>query len=314
MMEPWSSLPEVSWPVVLEPDPAADAALADAVDLPSGSALTLARLDTATGRIRAARWRGTGLYGFYPASTVKLITGVLLIEALHGLNIPLDASAALGDEPPQPLRPLLADMIRESGNDSFNTLAEIVGFAETHAALRNWGCVKALVRRNFARPRYNHSRAVTLLAPSGQTLGVLPPRPPVDLPLNDSHNTGRPDGGDGQSNWFCTDDFIRVLAATFAGPYRRRPGYAALADDLAHTNQCFPREGLAEIGRYAIWNKPGWWPDDLANSDLCYICDIASGCHYFLGIHCRSTVEDARPLMAAAARDAMKAAGVMLGR
>ncbi len=81
------SLPTASTPIVLlEGGATAESqAVLDAIEMPSGSALTIASIDR-VGGIRAIRWRDSGDVGFYPASTVKLATALMTLRQVAGLD------------------------------------------------------------------------------------------------------------------------------------------------------------------------------------------------------------------------------------
>ncbi len=289
---PWGHVCDVQLPVVL--NRLKSAVLDDLFDLPEHSALTLARVDPNTGRIDSVDWRQTGERGFYPASTVKLVTAAMTLKLLDERQIPIDAVVQVGDEPAMTFRELLAETIVHSGNDTFNTLAECVGFAESHAQLQSWGVVKFLLRRHFKNPRYNHSRLVRILNPDGSVRCEISPRPAVPIPLHDGNGLAIHNP---ESNWACTDDLVRIFAAILFGPTRRCRYFRELIGWCGMTNRCHVRQGLrrltaghADHPGFVILNKPGWWEPDLANIDLAYIHDCRAGTHYLLAIYFHGTV------------------------
>jgi len=282
-LRPWLSLPRLHPPVALRDSAASIDAL---FDMPAGSAVTLAQV-AGDGRVVATRWRGTGETGFYPASTIKWITGALTVELLHERRWPIDSVLHLGDDKPRTFRDLLLAMLAASDNDAFNTLQETVGFARTHDWLRRWGVRHGLIRRHFRRPRYNHSRAARVVTPAGQA-HTLPARPAADIPRSADRRPaplGNPD-----ANYFTTDDLIRVGVASLAGPTRDAKDFDLLTAGLAWTNQCDVREGVARAPgppAFVVLNKPGWWPPDGANSELCYLYDARGRRHFFLAVYCQ---------------------------
>ncbi len=284
--QPWKGGPVVPMPIVLidaKPSPALDA-----IEMPAGSAMTIARVGS-DGTVHAARWRESGTVGFYPASTVKLATAVGVLRHLDrvGVDLPLKAwrvslqGDPLTGETPQPVATLLRDMIADSDNAAFNTLQEFVGFAETHAMLTRFGCEKLTIRRHFTRPHWNHSRPVTLLADDATI--AWPARPAPDLPPN--ADPAHPAAGGGEANWACSDDLVRLLAATFFTETRGLRGFDALAQAMAETNEPFVERGLTHLNGLHVWNKPGWWPGDGAFVDAAYVFDATSGQHYLIGLY-----------------------------
>ncbi|MFN3168202.1 MAG: serine hydrolase [Phycisphaeraceae bacterium] len=274
-------------------------------DLPDGSALTLARIDPQTGDLLCARWNNTGSLGFYPASTIKWNTAFLALGVMREHDLSLDHVIQVGDDPPRSLRDLIAGMLVMSDNQAFNALQETVGFRETYDWMRSIGCADSLVRRHFTRPHWNHSRAVRVWSPQGAELRPIAARPAVDMPLNGDPAPGSPR----ESNWFTTDDLIRCGAATLMQAGRGDPGFVFVTDQLAYTNQCYVREGLWRVTAalpsrpgYVSLNKPGWWPPDGANSELCYVYDVQRGGHYLLAVYVQGTNEDARVAMGDAAQ------------
>ncbi len=273
-------------------------------ELPAGSALTLARIDPDTGDLYCARWRDTGRFGFYPASTIKWNTAFLMLDVMQERGLSLDHAMQVGDDPPRTLRDLLAGMLVMSDNDAFNTLQEAVGFKETYDWMRAIGCSDSLVRRHFTRPHWNHSRVVRVWSPAGEELEPIAERPAVDIPLNSDPAPG----SKRESNWFTADDFIRCGAATLMAGDRTDPRFVFVTDQLAYTNQCYVREGLWRVttalpGRpgFVVLNKPGWWPGDGANCELCYIYDVQRGGHYLLAVYVQGTNEQAQAAMSGAA-------------
>ncbi|MEM6314309.1 MAG: serine hydrolase, partial [Planctomycetota bacterium] len=196
----------------------------------------------------------------------------------------------------------LTVMIRDSGNEEFNTLQESVGFAETDAWLKSIGVETGVIRRHFTRPHWNSSRPVRLWNAAGTLVADLPQRPSVDFP---------PNAAGGRSNWFTTDDLIRVMAAVMQGPTRGKPGFDVLAEALRNSTGKFVGDRLPQ--RYAVYNKVGWWPPDGAYSDIAYIHDVEADAHFYLAVFCRSVVEDEdyeptvpREIMGSAAQQLME--------
>lgn len=296
--QPWTDLPTNEPPFLMNDggDTAAQAII-DALDLPAGSAITIARVDPAGGTLYALRYNDTGDLGFYPASTVKLATALMTLRQVNELDadVPFDQWRVQleGDElttEPQPLAKLLRDMIADSSNEAFNTLQEIAGFDVTHQYLQSLGVEKLLIRRHFTRPHWNHSRDAVLIA--GDKRFELGARPAVDIPLN--ADTANPTSGNGESNWASTDDLVRLVAATFLTDNRKLPGFDILADALRQTNEPFVGRGLRELGDFVVYEKPGWWPDDEANVSAAYVYDARLDRHYFVGVHYKGTLEAAQ--------------------
>ncbi|MEM6853338.1 MAG: serine hydrolase, partial [Planctomycetota bacterium] len=136
LLEPWLALPRIESTVRLI-DSGAD--LDGLFDMPDGSTLTVASVDMATGDLHTARWRGTGDVGFYPASTIKWITAAMAVAWMDQHDMSPETVIQLGDERPATMRELILSSLMMSDNDAFNTLQESVGFAETYAAMKNWG-------------------------------------------------------------------------------------------------------------------------------------------------------------------------------
>jgi hypothetical protein len=187
-------------------------------------------------------------------------------------------------------RELLGETIVFSGNDTFNTLQECVGFGETYAEMKRWGVTKARIRRHFRVPRYNSSREVTVLSADGTTLLRLPPRPGVDIPIHDCN--GHTDRHNPESNWYCTDDLVRTMAAVLWGPTRGCRFFNELTTWMGFTNQCRLRDGLRELTAsdpshpaFVILNKPGWWEPDHANVEMGYVYDNQQRRHYLVGLY-----------------------------
>ena len=289
---PWAKLPDIAFPVEL-PDAGTSGALDHGLDLPAGSALTVARVDPATGELSAVRYDRTGESGFYPASTVKLTTANVLVQQLRELGITVLHDVEVGEGPRQNVGKLLADMIKVSDNDAFNDLAEVVGFREMRAAMDEWGALGSTIRRHFKRPRSNNSPEIRFYDPEGDLVRTLKPRPGVDMPLNTAG---------GESNRFTTDDLVRVLAATFQGPARDAPAFGILASAMRDTNERYVGRGLDRAGgRYVSYDKPGWWPPDGNNVDMAYVYDTKTNQHYYVGAYFQGNYEDAQTGMADAA-------------
>ena len=307
-VDPWFELPRLDLPIVLEPS---GLDLRSLIELPEGSALTLAELQTdeSHGRPRlvAARYGQTGGQIFYPASTIKWITAAIAVEWMqrHGLNP--ETVIQVGDDRPATLRELILASLVMSDNDAFNALQEAVGFAHTHAVLRSWGVVDGLIRRHFTRPHWNHSRPVTLHPPGGPSR-TLAARPAVDLPL--SRDPRPAPLGNPEANAFTTDDLVRVAAATLTGPTRDCPSFPLLTAGLAWTNQNYLRRGLtrltaqhADRPAFVTLQKPGWWPPDGANSELAYIYDVRRRRHCFLAVYIQGGIDQAEAAMGQVAHD-----------
>ncbi|MEM8875015.1 MAG: serine hydrolase [Planctomycetota bacterium] len=271
-MAPWNNLPPADRPIELVNLDTSDA-LDDDLQLPPGSTLTIAKV--VEGHLHTHHWQDTGERGFYPASTVKLITAVVLLDQLDALGVSVDGDIQLGDEPRKSIRETLVVMIRDSGNDEFNTLQESVGFAETDAWLKSVGCETGVIRRHFTRPHWNSSRPVKVWNADGRLATELPERPGVDFPLN---------AAGGESNWFTTDDLVRVMAATMLGGVREKPGFDVLAESLRVSGGKFLGAQLPP--RYSVYSKVGWWPPDGAYSDVAYIHDTRTDSHYFIAAYC----------------------------
>ncbi len=298
---PWLGLPRLDGAPTLV---GVDASLDGLFDMPEGSAMTVARVDPATGRLLTARWRDTGDLGFYPASTVKWVTAAMTLELMQAHDMRLDTVLQVGDDPPRSMRDLLAGMIVMSDNQAFNTLQEAVGFGETYERMKSWGCTKAMIRRHFTRPHWSHSREVRI-HDGGRLAATIAPRPAPDIPLNADPN---PEGNP-ESNWFTTDDLVRCAAAMMMGPTRDRPHFDELCAHLGYTNQGFIRDGLAKLTAqrddrpaFVTLNKPGWWPGDGANVDLAYVYDVNRREHYLIGLYVQGTLEEAKAVMAEASR------------
>jgi hypothetical protein len=269
--------------------------LDELIDMPEHSALTLARIAPETARIDSVSWRQTGLRGFYPASTVKLPVAAMVLQLLDENRLPIDAVVELGDEPAMTFRELLAETLVFSGNDTFNTLAEFVGFARMQRELQAWGTEKFLLRRHFKNPRYNSSRSARVFNPDGSLAWEIAPRPAVDVPIHDGNGF---DFHNPESNWACTDDLVRLMAAILFGPTRLRRYFPQLTGWCGMTNQCFPRQGLRQLTAldpahpgFVILNKPGWWEPDQANVDISYVYDCSSKAHYLLGLYFHGTMQ-----------------------
>ena len=301
---PWTRLPRTAGVSTLKDARSADSEVLDAaVDLPAGSALTVAEV-AADGSLVAARWRGTGETLFYPASTIKWTTGALAVALMDEHNLPPEAVLCVGDRPAATLRDLVLSMLQASDNDAFNTLHEWVGTAETHAAMRAWGCTHAIVRRHFMNPRFTGSPACVARRPDGSEV-AFDAKPKVDMPLS----TDRPPpDGNPEANAFTTDDLVRVGAATLMGLTRDAAAFGLFTAGLSWTCQAYVRTGLARLTAnlpghpgFVVLNKPGWWPPDGANSELNYIHDVSNDRHFFLGVYCQDTKKEAESGMAAAA-------------
>lgn len=306
--KPWTLPADVAFPISLNKTSSPE--LDRLVSMPEGSALTVSRIGL-DGSISSVEWRGTGEWGFYPASTVKLVTAAMTLEFLERYELPIDSVACVGDDTPMTFRELLSEMIVVSGNETFNTLQECVGFAETYREMQRWGVTKARIRRHFRVPRYNHSREVRVLGPGGKELLRLQPRPAVEIPLHDGNGEG---GGQGihnlESNWWCSDDLVRAMAAIMFGPTRRRRHFEDLVGWCSFTNQCRIREGLRELTAqksthpsFVVLNKPGWWEPDLANVEMGYVYDVERSAHYVVGIYFHGTMAQSEPGMREAARE-----------
>ena len=303
LLEPWLALPRIDSPVRLV-DSGAD--LDGLFDMPDGSTLTVASVAPATGDLHTARWRGTGDVGFYPASTIKWITAAMAVAWMDQHDMSPETVIQLGDERPATMRELILSSLMMSDNDAFNTLQESVGFAETYAAMKNWGVQHSMIRRHFTRPHWNHSRPIRVTHPDGQTAEIAE-RPAVDIPLN---LDPRPAPlGNPESNYFTSDDFVVCGAATLMGPTRDATYFPLLTQGLSWSNQNYVREGLTQLTgeldsrpAFATLAKPGWWPPDGANSELAYIYDATQDRHYFLAVYAQGTNDEARVEMNKAAR------------
>lgn len=296
--QPWTDLPTDEPPFLVNDggDTAAQAII-DSLEMPAGSAITIARVDPANGTLYALRYKNTGDLGFYPASTVKLATALMTLRQVNELDadVPFDQwQVQLKDDEltsePQPVAKLLRDMIADSSNEAFNTLQEVAGFAETHEYLQSLGVEKLLIRRHFTRPHWNHSRAAVLM--NGDERIELAARPAAEIPLN--ADTSDPASGDGESNWASTDDLVRLVAATFLTENRELPGFDVLVDALKTTNEPFVGRGLKDLGDFVVYEKPGWWPDDEANVSAAYVYDAKRDRHYFVGVHYKGSLEAAQ--------------------
>lgn len=305
--EPWEQLPEIDGPPLLR---RSGWALDDLFELPSGSACTLAEVDS-TGTLWTAEWKCSGERGFYPASTVKWITGALVIERLAQYGLELDTVLDVAGEEPRSFRELLLAMLASSDNHAFNLLHEAVGTQETNAWLRECGCTHALVRRHFTRPHYTGSRHCRVWG-GGEVVADWPSRPEVELPLNDDRRP--PPLGNRQQNWMTTDDLVRIASAALMGRMRHQPGFDLFIAGLAWTNSCHVRTGLGRLtaGRpdrptFAVWNKPGSWPPDGANAEVAYIYDAKRDRHLFFAVYVQGTEVEAAKAIASAAEAAVDA-------
>ena len=300
---PWLDVSQRKLPIVLLDGgaTAASQAVFDQIDMPPGSAMTIAKLDPADGGVRAVRWRDSGDAGFYPASTVKLATALMTLRQLHDRepDRPFESwRVSLAGEEPTQVEALLRDMIADSDNDAFNTLQEVAGFAETAAFLKDIGADTLAIRRHFTRPHWNHSRPATLSADDGLSV-ELPARPAPDLPMN---------AAGGESNWASTDDFVRLLAATFVTSNRDLPGFGDLADAMRDNNEPFVGRGLAELGDFQVWGKPGWWPPDGNFVDAAYVYDAREDAHYLVALHWQGPPDGDLDAARAAIADVVKQA------
>ncbi|MEQ9453987.1 MAG: serine hydrolase [Phycisphaeraceae bacterium] len=291
---PWLDLPDVAQPVELVN---ANVSIDDLVDLPVGSALTLARI-TPDGQLHTTRWRDTGRLGFYPASTIKWATVALTLELIDQHGWGLDTVIQIGDDPALSLRRLMASTIILSSNTGFCTLHELVGTRETHQAMQRWGIHDSVVRRHFKRPTYTQSRDIKVYN-YGQHTQTLEARPPFDAPDPPIH-TQPTSGGKGKSNWYTTDDLTRLAAATLAGPTRQTRFFNHFANWLALTNHCYVADGLAEVTAseparppFIVLNKPGWWPGSGSVLELGYIHDVNRQADYAFAIYHEGTLKDA---------------------
>ncbi len=249
----------------------------DAFELPAGSALTIARVDR-VGDVRALRWRDTGDVGFYPASTVKLATALMTLRQLRDLDadvLPEAWQVSLDGSPPANVMKLLRVMIADSDNEAFNTLQEVAGFAETSDFLKKIGCDTLTIRRHFTRPHWNYSRPAVLTRGDGTTVDIAA-RPAPDTPLN---------AAGGESNWSTTDDFVKLLAATFFTDARELPGFDVLAEAMRENNEPFIGRGLEPLGGFTTFGKPGWWPPDGNFVDAAYAYDAREDAHYLVSIY-----------------------------
>jgi len=301
--QPWTRMKPIDFPVVLHKrrSPVLD----ELIDLPGESSLSIARVDALTGKLDSVDWRGRGEWGFYPASSIKLITAAMTLAFLDRYQLPIDSVVKLGEDPPITFRELLAETIVFSGNETFNTLAEVVGFAETFQQTRQWDLVKLLIRRHFKNPRYNHSRQVIVYCASGSALLEIPPRPAVQIPFHDGNLQPNQNL---ESNWACTDDLVRAMAAILFGPSRNSRYFADLTGWCGMTNRCYFRDGLRKVTAeavhhpaFVILNKPGWWPDDRVNVDFGYIYDVSRSEHYLYAAYHHGTEESAGPSVSNAA-------------
>lgn len=291
---PWLSLPRLDAAAELND---AGPIFGGLFEMSPGSSLTLSRVVPETGWLHAARWNNTGDHGFYPASTIKWITGAMTLAWLDQHQLSATTVIQVGDDPPATVRDLMLDMLSFSGNHAFNTLQETVGLAETHAALRGWGVEQSVLRRFFVRPRRSNSRAIRVAPRTGEPFEIAA-RPEADIPLNPS-----PDGSR-ESNYFTTDDFVRAAAATLMGPTRDARYFPLLTQGLSWTNHCYTREGLARVTEaddrrpaFVVLNKPGWWPPDGETSELCYVYDIQQDAHYFLAASLKGPIAEARRML-----------------
>jgi hypothetical protein len=301
---PWQQVAEAVFPVEL--NLRRDAEFDALFDFPAGSACTVARVNAATGGLEALDWRGKGAWGFYPASIVKWVTCAMALGFLDRHGLPIDAVLHVGDDKAMTFRELLAETMVFSGNETFNTLQEAVGFAETYAEMRRWGVREARIRRHFRHPRYNHSRAVRVTDGRGRLLLELAERPAAEIPFHDNNVPG---SAEGQSNWWSTNDLVRATYAILFGPTRRTRYFPMLTTWAGMTNQCRVRDGLREVTGgdaghpgFVILNKPGWWPDDSSNVEMTYVYDMAGESHYLVGMYYHGTLEDSAAGMAEASR------------
>lgn len=317
---PWEAVGDVQFPVRLgKIDPVG---LDDLIDMPRGSALTVARVNP-DGTLVSADWRGTGEWGFYPASIVKFTTAAMTLQFLDRHGLAIDDVLHVGDDMAMTFRELLAETIVMSGNDTFNTLQEAMGFAETYAEMQRWGVVQARIRRHFRSPRYNHSRGVVVTGPKGEERLRMSPRPPADVPFHDG-NAGKVWGVRGprgfsaaqpastdnvQSNWWCTDDLVRALAAIMFSPTRRTRHFAEVMGWASFTNQNRLRDGLRALTAshprhppFVTVNKPGWWPPDGVNVEMGYVYDVEQDRHYLVGMYYQGEFQASAVGMARATR------------
>jgi hypothetical protein len=111
-----------------------------------------------------------------------------------------------------------------------------------------------------------------------------------------------------ESNWACTDDLVRAMAAILFGPTRNSRYFSDLTGWCGMTNRCHVREGLRKVTAeladhppFVNLNKPGWWPDDRVNVDFGYIYDVSHSAHYLYAVYYDGTEESARAGIANAA-------------
>lgn len=304
--EPWATLPRIGGAPLLRRSPVV---LDDLFDLPPGSSCSAAEISLRDGTLLHADWRGTGTMGFYPASTIKWLTGALAVELLDAHGLTPDDVLEVEGEAPRSFRSLLLAMLVDSDNHAFNLLHEAVGTAETNRRLRAWGCEAALVRRHFTRPHYTASRACRWFR-GGAQVATWPARPEVEVPLNSDHRP--PPLGSREQNWMTADDLLRIAAGTILGTPRSARAFPLLMSGLAWTNQCHVRRGLDRLtgdlpGRpaFRVWNKPGCWPPDGANAEVAYVLDVAAQRHFLLAIYIQGSEEAAAAAMTDAARQAV---------
>lgn len=311
-LAPWFALPDISMPIGLD-DGARD--LSELFDLPEGSACTWAKIEP-DGRVVAARWRGTGSRGWYPASTIKWVAAALALHRMDELGLPLDAtleidadeSLPMPAEPAQTFKDLILGSLVMSDNDFYSILNEFAGFAWTRERMQAWGAGHSIIRSHFRRPRFNHSRPMTVRFAPDPNGAVREPmrletRPAVDLPLNTS-----PDPSRQQSNWFTCDDAVRCVLATLSRPTRETTHFDSLVQGLQYTNQRYLAQGAARAMQrqsarpgWVALSKPGWWPGEGDNSEWAYMYDLHGRSHYAVGIYVQGSHLQARQAMTQAA-------------
>jgi N-acetylmuramoyl-L-alanine amidase len=283
--QPWLRVRQQDLPITLLDGGATAASqeVLDAIELPQGSALTIANVSP-SGGVRAMRWRDSRNQGFYPASTVKLATALMTLRQVDELDGKVSfnhVNVSLDGSEPKPVKDLLRAMIADSDNDDFNTLQEVAGFAETAQYMEDVGCDTFIIRRHFTRPHWNHSRDAAFIV-DGETIDV-PARPGPDFALNRAG---------GESNWSNADDFVRLVAATFFTKVRELDGFDTLAEAMANNNDPFVGRGVDRLGGFRTSGKPGWWPGDGAFCDAAYVYDEQNDRHYLVGIYWQGEARD----------------------
>ncbi len=281
---PWLTLPEQSPPFLLHQggDTAAQE-LIDSLKLPAGSALTIARIDPATGAIYALRYQeqtrrglvSTGDKGFDPAGLIALPAALATVRQASNLDppIPFDSLRMGVGADMQAATALVQDALAGDAG-AIGRLLEIAGFAETNVMLQDAGAEKLMIRRRLDGSAETGSRLVTFVSDTA-TIGQVE-RPAVEFPLN--ADTVNPTSDAGRANWASPDDLIRVLALTFLTNFREMDGFETVIDGMTMGTPMI-RAGLADLGEFVVIECTD------ASAAIAYVYDATRDRHYFISVH-----------------------------